>query len=169
VATDKEAPSRAFAKLLEAVQRLGRSIQAGETCVDLARRRAVGVTSRCAGAPRVLAVDRAPLRPDLMQHPNLVFHRGDAFKFQPTNAVDWLLCDVIAAPGRSVDLLQRWVCERKTTHLIVTLKFKSTAEYPVLEPLKHALPPLCDEFHLTRLCANKNEVCAFGTLAVSSS
>jgi 23S rRNA (cytidine2498-2'-O)-methyltransferase len=110
----------------------------------------------------VLAVDRAPLRADLMSDPRLTFRKGDAFTFEPEQPVDWLLCDVIAAPQRTIDLLLRWVRQRRTRRFVVTLKFKGTEDYPLLEHVKHALPPLCEEFYLTRLCANKNEACAFG-------
>jgi 23S rRNA (cytidine2498-2'-O)-methyltransferase len=99
-----------------------------------------------------------------MSHPRLVFRKGDAFTFEPERPVDWLLCDVIAAPQRTIDLLLRWVRQRRTRQFVVTLKFKGTADYPLLEHVKHAFPPLCHEFYLTRLCANRNEVCAFGTV-----
>jgi len=48
-------------------------------------------------------------------------------------------------------------------HFVVTIKFKGAGEYAVLEPLKKQAAPICSEFRLKRLCANKNEVCAFGT------
>lgn len=164
-AVDKAAPSRAFAKLVEAEVRLGRSIAPGETCVDLGA--APGSWSYVAlqrGA-RVIAVDRAPLRDDLMRHPGLTFCRGDAFKFQPSASVDWLICDVIAAPERSIELVMDWVARRLTRCFVVTIKFKGDGDYAELDRLKQALPPMCDEFHLTRLCANKNEACAFGIVA----
>ncbi|MBM3870398.1 MAG: hypothetical protein FJ392_05455, partial [Verrucomicrobia bacterium] len=49
VAVDKAAPSRAFAKLLEAELRLGQRIAAGETCVDL---------GACPGSWTYVAVNR---------------------------------------------------------------------------------------------------------------
>ncbi len=165
LAVDKAAPSRAFAKLVEAEMRLGRSVAPGETCVDLGA--APGSWSYVAlqrGA-RVIAVDRAPLREDLMRHPGLTFCRGDAFKFEPSAAVDWLICDVIAAPERSIELVMEWVARRRTRYFVVTIKFKGDGDYAELDRLKQALPPLCDEFHLLRLCANKNEACAFGAVA----
>jgi 23S rRNA (cytidine2498-2'-O)-methyltransferase len=162
IAVDKQAPSRAFAKLLEAEQRLGRSIQAGESAVDLGAAPGSWTYVALRRGARVAAVDRAPLRDDLMNDPGLTFQRGDAFKFEPARPVDWLLCDVIAAPLRSVDLLLHWVRRRYARNFVVTIKFKGTAEYGLLERLKYALPPVCEEFFLTRLCANKNEVCAFG-------
>jgi len=34
----------------------------------------------------------------------------------------------------------------------------------LLDQLKQEAPSLCADFRLTRLCANKNEVCAFGVV-----
>jgi len=164
-AEDKAAPSRAFAKVIESELRLGQRIERGQTCVDLGA--APGSWSYLAlqrGA-QVIAVDRAPLRDDMMRNPRLRFQSGDAFKFKPDAPVDWLLCDIIAAPQRSMDLLLEWLCERRMRRFIVTIKFKGTDEYALLGLLKHEAPPLCADFRLTRLCANKNEVCAFGVVA----
>ncbi len=164
-AVDKAAPSRAFAKLVEAEMRLGRRIAPGETCVDLGA--APGSWSYVAlqrGA-RVIAVDRAPLRDDLMRHPSLTFCRGDAFKFEPTAPVDWLVCDVIAAPERSIELVLDWVGRRRARCFVVTIKFKGDGDYAELDRLQKALAPLCEDFRLTRLCANKNEACAFGIVS----
>ena len=54
--------------------------------------------------------------------------------------------------------------EKRMRNFIVTIKFKGHDEYPLLDILKREAPPLCAEFHMTRLCANKNEVCAFGVV-----
>jgi len=161
-AEDKEAPSRAFAKLVEAEARLGRRIEAGETCVDLGASPGSWSYVALKRGARVTAVDRSELREDLMRHPGLRFESVDAFKFKPSAVVDWLVCDVIAAPQRSIDLLIEWLREGRMRNFIVTIKFKGSEEYDVLETLKREALPLCAEFHLTRLCANKNEVCAFG-------
>jgi 23S rRNA (cytidine2498-2'-O)-methyltransferase len=166
LAIDKSAPSRAFAKLVEAEQRLGRRIGPKEECVDLGASPGSWSYVALRRGARVLAVDRAPLRADLMSHRWLTFRRGDAFSYEPKRPVDWLLCDVVAAPGRSIELLMRWVREQWAANFVVTIKFKGTEEYGLLERLKHALPPLCQEFHLTRLWANRNEVCAFGAVKV---
>ena len=114
---------------------------------------------------KVIAVDRSPLRDDLMRDPHLRFHQADAFKFEPPAQVDWLICDVIAAPQRNIDLLLQWLRERRMRNFIVTIKFKGSDEYPLLDRLKRDAPPLCEDFRLNRLCANKNEVSAFGRAA----
>lgn len=164
-AVDKAAPSRAFAKLVEAEQRLGRAIQRGETCVDLGASPGSWSYVALNRGARVIAVDRSPPREDLMRSPRLEFVRGDAFKFSPPQPVDWLLCDVIAEPRRSIELVTTWARERRCHRFVVTIKFKGEDEYGLLEGLKAALNPLCSDFILTRLCANKNEACAIGAVA----
>lgn len=113
---------------------------------------------------RVIAVDRAPLRADLLRHRQVQFHRGNAFSFRPERRVDWLLCDVIAAPARTIALLLDRVQHRRARRFVVTIKFKGHADYGLLEPLKDALARRCQDFRLSRLAANKNEVCAFGLI-----
>ena len=165
VAVDKAAPARAFAKLLEAEQRLGHAIQNDETVVDLGASPGSWSYVALERGARVTAVDRSPLRDDLMQHARLTFRAADAFKFKPeVLPVDWLICDVIAAPERSIELLLQWVRERRARKFIVTVKFKGQAEYALLDALKKELPALCSELGITRLCANKNEACAFGVV-----
>jgi len=163
-ARDLAAPCRAFAKLIEAETRMSRSIAANETCVDLGASPGSWSYVALQRGANVTAVDRAPLRDDLMRHPRLKFQKGNAFSFKPSAQVDWLLCDVIAAPERSIGLLLDWAKNKRARRFIVTIKFKGHADYCKLETLKQAMPPLCAEFYLTRLCANKNEVCAFGEI-----
>lgn len=162
VPPNKAPPSRAFAKLLEAELRLGCRIGPGEVCVDLGAAPGSWTYVAVRRGARVIAVDRAPLRADLMRHPHVQFHRGDAFGFRPDRPVDWLLCDVIAAPSRTIALLLDWVHHQRARRFVVTIKFKGHADYGLLEPLKEALARQCLDFRLSRLCANKNEVCAFG-------
>jgi 23S rRNA (cytidine2498-2'-O)-methyltransferase len=164
IAEDKSAPSRAFTKLVESTQRLGREIAPEETCVDLGASPGSWSYIALSRGASVIAVDRSPLRDDLMRHRGLHFVQGDAFKFVPEKTVDWLLCDVIAEPHRSIDLVSRWVSEKRCRHFVVTIKFKGDQEYALLDELKKTLPPLCAELLLTRLCANKNEACVIGSL-----
>lgn len=165
VASDPTAPSRAFAKLLEAELRLGRKIRSGETCVDLGACPGSWSYVALARGAYVTAVDRSPVRDDLLRNARLHFEAADAFKFVPVRPVDWLVCDVIAAPERSVQLVIDWTRERWCRNFVVTIKFKGHDEYAKLDRLKRELPALTTGFSLARLCANKNEACVFGTVA----
>lgn len=168
LAVDKAAPSRAFAKLVEAEQRWGRRIEAGETCVDLGASPGSWSYVALQRGARVTAVDRAPLRDDLMRHPHLTFVRGDAFTYEPKQPVNWLLCDVIAAPDRNIALLLDWARRGWAKRFVVTIKFRGREDYPLLDRLQEALPALADEWFLVRLSANRNEACAFGSIAAQA-
>jgi 23S rRNA (cytidine2498-2'-O)-methyltransferase len=168
LASDKLAPSRAFAKLLEAEARFGRSIRPGETCVDLGASPGSWTYVAVNRGARVVAVDRSPLREDLMYHPQVKFRNVDAFAFEPRQLVDWLLCDVIAAPERSADLLLKWLRHGWCHNFVVTIKMKQDGSEGVLKMLKAELPACTRELILMKLCANKKEVCAFGSVACGS-
>jgi 23S rRNA (cytidine2498-2'-O)-methyltransferase len=164
IASDKAAPSRAFAKLVESEQRLGIRIEKGDTVVDLGACPGSWTYVAVHRGAKVISVDRSPLRDDLMEHPRITFVQGDAFKYTPPQPVAWLICDVIATPDRSIALLLEWVKTGRCRKFIVSLKFKGSEEYAKIDQLKAELPALCSDFYLARLCANKNEVCAFGVV-----
>lgn len=168
VAQDKSAPSRAFAKLVEAQLRLGRTIAPEETVIDLGACPGGWTYVAVQHGARVIAVDRTELREDLMHHPHVRFIRGDAFSHRPAPPVDWMICDVIAAPERNITLLENWVRQRWMRHFVVSIKFKGEADYPKVDALAQTVAPHCSEFRLLRLNANKNEACATGTLRTHS-
>jgi 23S rRNA (cytidine2498-2'-O)-methyltransferase len=82
--------------------------------------------------------------------------------------VDWLLCDLIAFPQRTLELLSEWLAKRWCRHFIVTVKFRGNADYPVLEELKRKLFESGAEFAVRRLLVNKNEVTAYGSLEAAA-
>jgi 23S rRNA (cytidine2498-2'-O)-methyltransferase len=141
-----------------------RAIAKDETCVDLGASPGSWTWWALERGARVTAVDRSPLRDDLMRHPQMTFVRGDAFEFQPEEPVDWLLCDVIAFPERSIELLERWLRERWCRLFCVTLKFRGADEYVHLEAARQMLLASGAAFQLRRLSSNKNEVTAFGRI-----
>ena len=165
LAVDKQAPSRAFAKLLEAEVRMGRRIAARETCVDLGASPGSWTYVAARRGARVTAVDRSELRDDLMREPRVRFEQGDAFRFAPAAPVDWLLCDVIARAERSAELLSRWLRERWCKHFVVTLKLDDDGSETLLAAVRSDLRTLATEHWLLKLSANKKEVCAFGSRA----
>ena len=162
-AVDKVAPSRAFAKLVEVELRLGRTIAAGERCVDLGSAPGSWAYKALARGATVTAVDRSPLRDDLMQNPDLKFVQGDAFRYLAESEVDWLLSDVIAFPARARELLEAWLGGRRCGRFCVTIKFRGRDDDAELEPIKQFLLASDYEFGLRRLDANKNEATAYGT------
>jgi 23S rRNA (cytidine2498-2'-O)-methyltransferase len=167
-ATDKSAPSRAFAKLVEAQARFGRGIHPEESCVDLGASPGSWTYVAVNQGGRVLSIDRSPLREDLMRHSQVQYQQADAFRFTPSAPVDWLLCDVIAPAGRSAELLLHWLRRGWCRHFVVTLKLKDDGGPETLSKLKGELLQLASTFWLARLSANKKEVCAFGSVALKA-
>ncbi|MGH7134373.1 MAG: SAM-dependent methyltransferase [Pirellulales bacterium] len=162
VPPDRRAPSRAFAKLAEVELRLGRPIMPGETCVDLGSSPGSWAWWALKRGAQVVAVDRSPLRSDLMRSAALSFVHGDAFRYRPTRPVGWLLCDVIAFPAKTISLIERWLDEGWCRWFCVTIKFRGEQEYDRLEGLKTRFASSGYDFYLRRLTANKNEVMLFG-------
>lgn len=161
---NKRPPSAAYRKLEEALIRLHRPISPGENCVDLGASPG-GWSYMCLAAnANVIAVDRALLRDDLMRNERLSFVRGDAFSYVPEERVDWMLSDVIAYPARAIELIKAWVGEKRCDKFCVTIKFKGSVDYPLIEPLKAWLRPRVEKLLFKQLCCNKNEITVAGCI-----
>ena len=161
VAEDKGPPARAYRKLQEAQAHMGFGPQDGETCVDLGAAPGSWTYVALQQGAHVQALDRSPLRDDLMAHPRCEFVRGDAFKFVPEAPVTWLVCDVIAFPQRSIDLLDGWLTRGHCARFVLTLKFKGSADYPMLQVCKAMLQRHGVEAAMRALLSNKNEVTVY--------
>jgi 23S rRNA (cytidine2498-2'-O)-methyltransferase len=164
VPAEPRAPSRAFRKLAEVEQRMDRPIAPGETCVDLGSSPGSWAWLALQRGADVVAVDRSPLRADLLQHARLTFVRGDAFKYAPPGTVDWLLSDIIAFPDRILRLLDDWLSRGRCRRFCVTIKFRGADEYPILSDFRAMLDGRNVDYVLRRLRNNRNEVTAYGVV-----
>lgn len=160
-----EAPSRAFAKLVEAQSHFGRSIAASEVCVDLGSSPGGWAYVALEQGARVIAIDRSPLAPAMMKHPKLEFHQGDAFRYAPPSMVDWLLCDVAAFPQKTFAMLEEWLVARRCRRFVVTVKFRGREDYAIVGEFAALLAQHAREYSVRRLSSNKNEVTVMGELA----
>lgn len=162
---DRAAPSSAYRKAEEAYLRLGLAPAAGERVVDLGGSPGGWTWTALKRGARVLAVDRAALASPAHGHPLLEERRGDAFKFEPDVADgprDWLLCDVIAAPERTLELLDRWLGGRWCRRFVVNVKFKGTERTEALRALRALLARHGARARVKHLVHDKNEVTVFG-------
>ncbi|WP_404385582.1 SAM-dependent methyltransferase [Caenispirillum salinarum] len=129
---DREGPpSRAYLKLWEAFTLLGRMPGPGERCVDL---------GACPGGwtwvlqglgADVLAVDKAPLAPEVARLPRVSERRESAFGLEPRDIgpVDWLFSDVICYPERLLRLARRWRESDLARNFIFTIKFQGETDH----------------------------------------
>jgi 23S rRNA (cytidine2498-2'-O)-methyltransferase len=163
IALDKAPPSRAYQKLEEAFAWLGTAPTAGQTCVDLGGAPGGWALTALKRGARVTAIDRAPLEPPAAGHPRLTAMIGNAFTFEPPKPVDWLLCDVVCEPARTLELIARWLDQRWCRRMVVTIKFKGRAGYGVLSEVEPLFVAAGWRFARTKqLLHNKNEVTVLG-------
>jgi hypothetical protein len=159
VTIDRAPPSRAYQKLEEAFAWMGAAPRAGQTCVDLGAAPGGWTATALKRGARVLAVDRAPLAAPLPRHPNVTSIIGNAFTYEPPAPVDWLLCDVVCEPIRSLALCDAWLTHGRCRNLVVTVKFKGRAGYGVLDELPALFDKVRPAFaRVKQLAHNKNEV-----------
>ncbi len=163
IALDKAPPSRAYQKLEEAFAWLADAPTAGQTCVDLGGAPGGWALTALKRGARVTAIDRAPLEPPAAGHPRLTAIIGNAFTYEPPKPVDWLLCDVVCEPARTLKLIARWLEQRWCRRLVVTVKFKGRDGYGVLAEVDPLFAAAGWRFARTKqLLHNKNEVTVLG-------
>lgn len=129
---DKEGPpSRAYLKLWEALTRIGKMPQTGETCLDL---------GACPGGwtwvlqslgARVISVDKAPLAPSVAALPRVEYRAQSAFALAPADIgpVDWLFSDIICYPERLFTLVKAWRESKLVKNFVTTIKFQGDTDY----------------------------------------
>ncbi|MEA2700657.1 MAG: rRNA (cytidine2498-2-O)-methyltransferase [Myxococcales bacterium] len=163
VTVDRAPPSRAYQKLEEAFLWMNAAPGPGDVCVDLGAAPGGWTMTALKRGARVIAVDRAALQAPAAPHPLLTMTIGNAFTFEPSQPVDWLLCDVICEPPRTIALIETWLTRRWCRHLVCTVKFKGSAGYGVLAPLGAFLAGAGLRFaRIKQLAHNKNEVTVMG-------
>ena len=166
VTEDRRPPSRAYRKLEEAFRWMNDQPRRGELCVDLGGAPGGWTYTALKRDARVIAVDRSPLAPELLRDPRLTMVEGNAFTYDPPQAVDWLLSDVVCEPPRALALIERWVSRRACRKLVVTVKFKGRDGYGFLDSVRAALvaAPLAYA-RIKHLEHNKNEVTVMAILS----
>lgn len=163
VEDDKKAPSRAFKKIVEAQEIMGRQIAKDEVLIDLgACPGGWSYIARKNGA-RVIALDRSELREDLMADSMVTFLKTDAFKYVAEEEIDWAVSDIISTPDRVMELVENWVIGNNCKHFIFTIKFQGDENYSVLNEFKKIEKRSDFKIILKQLNANKNEVTIMGS------
>jgi 23S rRNA (cytidine2498-2'-O)-methyltransferase len=127
-------PSRAYLKFWEACCLMRRWPGPGDTCIDLGAAPGGWTWAMARLGASVIAVDKAPLEAAVAAMPGVELRLESAFALA-AEPVDWLCCDVIAYPSRSVSLLQRWLDSGQPRHIVCTLKFQGATDHASAEQL----------------------------------
>lgn len=104
---------------------------------------------------KIIAIDRSPLRPDLMAKKNIEFIKHDAFTLKPEEIgkIDWLCSDVICYPPRLYDWIIKWIDSDLCEKFICTIKMQGEPDNETVK--RFAAIPNSKIVHLT---ANKHEL-----------
>jgi len=155
-AEDREGPpSRAYLKLWETFARLRRQPGPGERCLDLGAAPGGWTWLLARTGAEVLAVDRAPLAPEVDRLANVTAQRGNAFDIDPEDVdpVDWWCSDIAAYPDRLHALVSRWLASGRVRNLVCTVKFQGATDHEAAA--RFAALPGAQLFHLSQ---NKHEL-----------
>jgi 23S rRNA (cytidine2498-2'-O)-methyltransferase len=135
----KESPSRAAMKLDEALRWKGSAPGRGEKCVDLGAAPGGWSERLLALGARVVAVDPAKLRADLMANRSLEHVVASAFDYAPARPVDWLFCDMAWRPLEVAQLLAKWARNAWARELVSNIKLPMRDKLPMVERVRETL------------------------------
>ena len=123
-----DAPSRSALKLEEALLVLldegerRRLLRDGMRAADLGAAPGGWTWVLTRHGVRVQSIDNGPLRQHVLDT-GLVEHlRADGFNWQPAQALDWMVCDMVEQPRRVAERMATWLREGWCRHAIFNLK-----------------------------------------------
>lgn len=135
----QQAPSRSTLKLEEAwhyfipARRKNELLAGGMTAVDLGAAPGGWTWQLVNQHMFVTAVDNGPMNDDLMESGQVEHRREDAFVFEPSKPVDWMVCDVVDKPARVTELMLKWALNRWCRNAIFNLKLPMKQRFDEVE------------------------------------
>ncbi|HMP88750.1 MAG TPA: SAM-dependent methyltransferase [Kiritimatiellia bacterium] len=144
---DPLAPSRSYLKMEEAIDRLQRTPGAGEKVIDLGAAPGGWTYSFIRRGCDVIAVDHGPMKlpPHQTGWGNMTHIKENGITFNappdwPT--VDWLVADMLIAPGIAQGLLRRWMESGNARTIVCNIKLPQEQPYIALKPILEMLQQL---------------------------
>jgi 23S rRNA (cytidine2498-2'-O)-methyltransferase len=137
--TEQEGPpSRAYLKLFEALTLLGRTPARGERCLEIGASPGGWTWVLATLGAQVLAVDRAPLAPNVTRFRNVEERLGNAFAATPESIgeVTWLFSDVICYPEKLYEYVRKWLDSGRCQNFVCSLKFQGKEHYGVIDAFR---------------------------------
>jgi 23S rRNA (cytidine2498-2'-O)-methyltransferase len=134
-----EFPSRAARKVEEALAWLGDAPGAGEQCVDLGAAPGGWTYMLLKRKARVVAVDPAKLKPDILATKGVEHVQESAFTYTPDMPVDWLFCDMAWRPLEVAALLAKWGRRRWARMLVANVKLPMTRKAEIVARVRDIL------------------------------
>jgi 23S rRNA (cytidine2498-2'-O)-methyltransferase len=135
------APSRSALKLEEAWSRLltpaerQHWLRDGRTGADLGAAPGGWTWQLARHGVRMTAVDHGKLQATLMDEYPVTHVRADAFTWRPPKTLDWLVCDIVDKPARSLALMELWLTRGWCRVAIFNLKLPMKQRYATVASL----------------------------------
>ena len=134
-------PSRAYLKLWEALLRLGSRPGPGDRCIDLGASPGGWTWLLSELGASVLAVDKAPLDPEVANRRGVSWRGESAFGLLPADVqgdapLTWVFSDIACYPDRLLPLIERWRALEPSPNLVFTVKFQGATDHDVTDRLR---------------------------------
>ncbi len=167
------APSRAYAKIEEAIEVASLPVQAGQVAVEIGAAPGGAVMALARRGLQVTAVDPGELAPQVLALPGVTYLpiKVGALRWEQLPArVDWLLLDVNLAPQVALHEIARLMPKLRDTlrGAVLTLKLNDWSfvdELPKLVERIHQLGFV--DVRLRHLPSNRREICAIALTQAS--
>jgi len=135
------APSRSAQKLEEAWLTLmgpderAHWLREGRTGVDLGAAPGGWTWQLARHGLRMTGVDHGRLAADLMAEYPVQHVAADAFTWRPPRTVDWLVCDVVDKPARTLALMEKWLVHDWARLALFNLKLPMKQRHATVDTL----------------------------------
>jgi 23S rRNA (cytidine2498-2'-O)-methyltransferase len=163
-----DAPSRAYAKIEEAIRWRRLAVEAGQTALEIGAAPGGAVMALARRGLDVWAVDTAELAPQVLALPG-VYHlpiKVGALRWeQLPPRVDWLLVDVNLAPQVAIHEIARLMPRLRPTlrGAVITLKLNDFAFVSALPTLVERIAAFgFEDVRMQHLPSNRREICVVG-------
>jgi 23S rRNA (cytidine2498-2'-O)-methyltransferase len=160
-----DAPSRAFAKIEEAIRWAGLAVEAGQVALEIGAAPGGAVMALARRGLEVWGVDTAELAPQVLELPG-VHHvpiKVGALRWEQLPArVDWLLVDVNLAPQVAIHEIARLMPRLRPTlrGAVITLKLNDFAFVSALPTLAQRIEGFgFSRVRMRHLPSNRREIC----------
>jgi 23S rRNA (cytidine2498-2'-O)-methyltransferase len=151
-------PNRAYLKLWEALSIVNEYPKAGEACMDLGASPGGWTWVLQQLGADVIAVDKAPLAPNIAKLPRITELQQSAFAldFNTLPVIDWLVCDIACYPDKLLQQVQRWIESGRVKRILSTIKLQGETDFAAIQLFQKI--PGARVFHLWY---NKHELTFF--------
>lgn len=78
---------------------------------------------------QVTAVDNGPMNAELMATGQVNHVQDDGYRWRPKRAVDWMVCDIVDQPRKTIAMVSDWLLARHCRYCIFNLKLPMKKRY----------------------------------------